>query len=326
VILLDIKRDNENPIYRQIIDQVSGFIENDTLKKGSILPSSREMANKLGIDRTTVYRAYQELQALGYVESAPGSYTVVRDRPKLVTPARRKDNGKIKWNEKSSQTASQLFETFLQYTPEQSKNMPKDMINLSPLNLDQRLFPVNDFRRCINQEMAYHGAELLQYGNIYGYPPLREYIAYRMQVHGISVDASEILITNGAQHALDLVLNLFCETGTRAAIESPTYANIIPLLNYHNIEILGITGLKILELRGGRNESISLKPGDYIKSGTSSTEMITGKAEILAEKVEVLAPVKEDLPVEINKKELLRLILEDKRINSADFIPCCLLL
>jgi phospholipid/cholesterol/gamma-HCH transport system substrate-binding protein len=57
---------------------------------------------------------------------------------------------------------------------------------------------------------------------------------------------------------------------------------------YADIELLGITGLKIIELRGGTNESNALKRGDYIRSGQSTTEMITGKAETMMEKAELM--------------------------------------
>jgi phospholipid/cholesterol/gamma-HCH transport system substrate-binding protein len=53
-----------------------------------------------------------------------------------------------------------------------------------------------------------------------------------------------------------------------------------------NIEAIGITGLKMIEIRGGSNEAQTLKPYDYIKPGTSITENITGKAEEIANKVE----------------------------------------
>jgi len=53
-----------------------------------------------------------------------------------------------------------------------------------------------------------------------------------------------------------------------------------------NIEAIGITGLKMIEIRGGSNEADLLKPYDQIKAGTSITEDITGKAEQIANKVE----------------------------------------
>jgi len=53
-----------------------------------------------------------------------------------------------------------------------------------------------------------------------------------------------------------------------------------------NIEAIGITGLKMIEIRGGSNEAKLLSPGKFIQAGGSITEEITGKAEIIAEKVE----------------------------------------
>ncbi|MCB0281093.1 MAG: MCE family protein [Calditrichae bacterium] len=53
-----------------------------------------------------------------------------------------------------------------------------------------------------------------------------------------------------------------------------------------NIEAIGITGLKMIEIRGGTNEAKLLSTGQFIKAGGSITEEITGKAEIIAEKIE----------------------------------------
>lgn len=54
-----------------------------------------------------------------------------------------------------------------------------------------------------------------------------------------------------------------------------------------DIVSIGITGLKMIEIRGGSNAAPLLKEGDYITAGSSSiTEEITGKAEVLAEKME----------------------------------------
>lgn len=57
---------------------------------------------------------------------------------------------------------------------------------------------------------------------------------------------------------------------------------------YADIEMIGITGLKMIEIRGGSSAAELLKPGEYIRAGTSSSESITGKAEIIMEKIELL--------------------------------------
>jgi len=54
------------------------------------------------------------------------------------------------------------------------------------------------------------------------------------------------------------------------------------------ISTIGITGLKQIELRGGTVESDMLQPGGYIQPGKSLTEDITGRAEVIAEKIELV--------------------------------------
>jgi len=55
-----------------------------------------------------------------------------------------------------------------------------------------------------------------------------------------------------------------------------------------DIEFIGITGLKMIEIRGGSSAADLLTPGDYIQAGGSISELITGKAEVIMEKVELL--------------------------------------
>lgn len=54
------------------------------------------------------------------------------------------------------------------------------------------------------------------------------------------------------------------------------------------IAAIGITGLKMIEIRGGSQQAEILDPGEYIRPGGSITEEITGKAEVIAEKIELV--------------------------------------
>jgi DNA-binding transcriptional MocR family regulator len=96
------------------------------------------------------------------------------------------------------------------------------------------------FRECTNKVLFEDGAKALLYGNYLGYLPLRSLIAQRLRLHGISVAEEEILITNGAQQGLDLCLRIFSRPGTRVAIETPTYANLLPILRFTNADIVGV--------------------------------------------------------------------------------------
>ncbi len=112
------------------------------------------------------------------------------------------------------------------------------ILSMARLSPDSRLFPVASFRASLGQVLTEFNARSLQYGHHRGYEPLREYIARRLRLHGISLSEREILVTNGAQQALDLVARVLAEPGKKVIIESPTYAYAIPLFRLNGVEIL----------------------------------------------------------------------------------------
>ena len=80
MVLLHVDKTSAEPVYKQIIQGIIQHIEKGDLCIGERIPSSRQMAQALGLNRSTVYRAYEELISLGYLESSPGSYTRIRKR------------------------------------------------------------------------------------------------------------------------------------------------------------------------------------------------------------------------------------------------------
>jgi DNA-binding transcriptional MocR family regulator len=240
-VFFEIDTNRPEPVYRQIIEKIRSLIDEGTLEPGKPLPSSRALAKKLGVNRSTVYLAYAELQALGYLQSRPGSYNIVQRRRKEVAyhPERK---SRISWERVFSARAAEIFETFQRFSPERPplRGPAERPINLAALDLDPRLYPIAALRKCVNSVLAKEGPGVLEYGTYKGYGPLCEYIAQRLRLHGISVSEAEILITNGAQQALDLLIRLFAASGGTVAVESPTYANILPLLRFSGLNIIGI--------------------------------------------------------------------------------------
>jgi len=240
-MLLKIDKTRPVPVYKQIISQVKTLIEEGVLAAGHALPSTRALARKLGINRSTVYLAYEELQAQGYLESRPGSYNIVFKRRKEVS-FQPESRSIISWDKLSSGRANDIYETFLRFSPERCalSLSGQRMINLAALDLDPRLYPVREFRKCVNQVLRSFGPGSLEYGAHRGYKPLRNYISQRLRLHGISVSEEEILITNGAQQAIDLIIRVLAGKEKKAVVESPTYAQVIPLLKYYGMKIIGI--------------------------------------------------------------------------------------
>ncbi|MCD6117458.1 MCE family protein [bacterium] len=64
----------------------------------------------------------------------------------------------------------------------------------------------------------------------------------------------------------------------------------LPIKNDTKAEMfyIGITGLKVIELRSGTNEAENLKPGSFIQAGRSIAESITGRADVITEKAEII--------------------------------------
>jgi DNA-binding transcriptional MocR family regulator len=233
-MIIPVDRNLSLPLYKQIVDRIKGLIDQGVVAPASRLPSSRRLAQKLGVNRTTVYQAYEELQAQGYLQSRPGSYNIVQKRIPEA-PYNPQAGSSIRWSQVSSGLARRLYETFSRYSPEKparpvTKTKPIDLASLDP---DERLHPVKDFRKCVDVTLEKRGAETLKYGAHQGYFPLREYLAQRLRLHGVSTSAEEILITNGAQQAIDLVSRMLSVPGRTVVIEAPTYANLLPLLRFN---------------------------------------------------------------------------------------------
>ena len=66
------------PVYRQIVDQIKTAVATGTLQPGDQLPTIRTLAQELRINRNTVARAYEELEAQGVIENLHGKGCFVR--------------------------------------------------------------------------------------------------------------------------------------------------------------------------------------------------------------------------------------------------------
>ncbi|MBU0753672.1 MAG: PLP-dependent aminotransferase family protein, partial [Planctomycetes bacterium] len=115
-----------------------------------------------------------------------------------------------------------------------------DTVDFASLVPDEKFFPVETFQECFNQAIQREGARLLQYYGTFGYPPLRNYIAERMNLLGMRISADEILMVNGAQQGIDLVLRCFLSPQDKIALSVPTYHNIFPILHIIGAEAVPV--------------------------------------------------------------------------------------
>jgi DNA-binding transcriptional MocR family regulator len=236
-MLLDIRKDTPRPVFRQICDQVSALIDEGALAVGDHLPASRVLARRLGVNRSTVVRAYQELWALGYLESRSGSYSTVRERlrPRAVnSPA----DSAFPWRDVIPETARDAVRTLEDHP--RTAPPPEGVISFASLAADRSLCPLDDFARCLRRVLKEGGSALLDYGDPAGLAELRDAIARRMRIHGVKVGGDGVLLTGGAQHGLELALRAVAAPGAKVVVESPTYSMALPLVRMLGLEPIGV--------------------------------------------------------------------------------------
>jgi GntR family transcriptional regulator/MocR family aminotransferase len=244
-MLVKIDRGAPTPIHRQILEGIKALIENGTLAAGQALPPSRGLARQIGVNRSTVYQAYAELQAQGYLLSRPGSYNTVQARRKEVAydPRRR---GLIDWDRASTENARKVYRANLALQaarrPARTPAAPEEKaaVDFASLEVDPRLYPLAEFRSVMSRVLLEAGPEAFRYGHPQGYAPLRAGIARRLRLHGISVSANDVLVTSGSQQGLDLITRLLCPPGSRIAVECPTYARFLPLLELNGAKPVAV--------------------------------------------------------------------------------------
>jgi GntR family transcriptional regulator/MocR family aminotransferase len=76
----DIDPHSETPIYLQVVHALIQDIRRGRLLPGTILPSTRAMADTLGVNRKTIALAYDDLVAQGWLETGGTRGTFVSDR------------------------------------------------------------------------------------------------------------------------------------------------------------------------------------------------------------------------------------------------------
>jgi 2-aminoadipate transaminase len=98
------------------------------------------------------------------------------------------------------------------------------------------VFPLPEVEEAVHRVLAEQGRAALQYGTTEGYLPLRELLVRHMARYGIRVTPASVLVTSGAQQALDLVGKLLLNPGDRIVTEEPTFLGAIQAFTAYQAE------------------------------------------------------------------------------------------
>lgn len=228
-MLLKLSAQRGLPKGRQIVDQIRQLIQRGNLRTGERLPSTRHLAEQLGLHRSTVSTAYQELWALGWLDLRPGAQPRVRQRESLMAAEGLPQNA-FPW-------ADRLVLPWESPDPPRTTLQPGS-ISFRDFGMDPRLMPLDPFVRSLRAVLRRQGALAMHYGDPQGQPGLRSCLAQRLGQHGVQAHPEELLITFGAQQALDLTLRGLARPGDAVLVESPTYQQMLKLLALHGLRVL----------------------------------------------------------------------------------------
>lgn len=230
---------SEQPLYQQIAEYIRQAIYTGGLVPETRLPSSRHLAEDLRVNRITVENAYSELESEGLIYSRMGSGTYVLPIQPLAPILRHEPGAPWPLWQQAVQARIKTFANSVRDELVHSPGHP------SPIFFDKgvgdvRQFPADEFRKVLQTVMRRDGMDALDYGDVYGYLPLRETISQVLVSQGLLTRPEHILITAGSQQALALISRLLLMPGDVLLTESPTYAGALDLFRALGLQVVGI--------------------------------------------------------------------------------------
>jgi GntR family transcriptional regulator/MocR family aminotransferase len=191
-----------------LYDQIRVAVAEGRLRSGERLPTSRWLADDLGVSRSTITTVYGRLTAEGILTARVGDGTYVADQAFGHT----------------SPTLEPTTRGLVRRPPvaaPSGRRVPAGAIDLRAGRPDPSLFPLAAWRRAVKQatEQPPPG-----YGQPAGLEELRSAIASWVgRTRGLAADPEQILVTAGAQQAFDLCAQLLVADGDTVAFEDPAY-------------------------------------------------------------------------------------------------------
>lgn len=230
LILLDTTR--RETLTEQLAEQIREAIRKGRIARGARLPSSRNLADQLGISRNTVVRAYENLIIEGHVDARPASGIYVAEEapagPSLAaapSAAPRSAGGASRLAGAGPRLASAAPPVDLELKRFAGGKERRMMVDFAPDQTAAVMFPVKMWRRLVQEHLTQGAAVGLSVGaEPAGLSALRTAIAHHQSAaRGFMIDPAQIVVTSGRVEALNLVARMFLSYDAPAVIEEPGY-------------------------------------------------------------------------------------------------------
>jgi GntR family transcriptional regulator/MocR family aminotransferase len=225
-----LQLDGQGPLHVQLARAMREAILDGRLKPGARLASTRLVSRELGLSRTTVLAAYEQLRAEGVIAGkvGSGSYvsTVLTSAPAPTAPTALAP---------PSRYAQRMQDALRRPAPSTSSHLRYHMQYGAPL-----INPA--LTTAWSRELA-HAARYTDphYPDPQGLPRLREAICdYLARRRGVRTDPGRVLIVNGTQQALTLTARVLLDEGDPVVLEEPRYFGAYHVYRTHGAELLPV--------------------------------------------------------------------------------------
>jgi GntR family transcriptional regulator/MocR family aminotransferase len=220
-IILNIAVDpsDDVPLHRQVYSAIKQLILEGRLRAGDRLPSTRVIAGELGISRTTVLNAVEQLTLEGFVSGRVGSGTrVSSDIPADVSRLAIADR-----NERTREGSGIARRARRQ--PGMGASVSRGApVPLRPGFPAAELLPVHQWARLTSRHWRRAITNFTHHADSLGFRPLREAICeYVWRMRAVRCTPEQVLVTAGAQHALWLCAQSLLDPGESVWMEDPGY-------------------------------------------------------------------------------------------------------
>ncbi|MBM3727303.1 MAG: PLP-dependent aminotransferase family protein [Acidobacteria bacterium] len=219
--------ESPTPLFRQLSAEWRQAVLTCRFAPGERVPSTRGLAELLGVSRTTVTQAYDELLAEGYFEARRGSGTYVcRELPERMLHAR--PGARKPETPPSNIRLSAYGRRLTAATGRRADHLAAHKapaISFAHWTPDPRRLPLPAWQAAMTRALRESGPGIFDYQpDPGGYLPLREALASHLaKARGVRARAEDVVIVNGSQQAIDLSARLLVDPGDVVAFENPGY-------------------------------------------------------------------------------------------------------
>jgi GntR family transcriptional regulator/MocR family aminotransferase len=218
---IKLSKKSEIPLYTQVYSVFRELILNKRLRPGDRLPATRNLALELGVSRVIITQGFEQLILEGYLVGKTGSGTFVADViPESLTLAQKDNKSGLRSTYKDIVNGKpNILSDVLKRSSVKEDVVP--FLTGTP-SLDQ--FPYKIWSQVAIQTIKNFKHYHLGYDDALGFMPLRQEIAqYLRMARAVNCEPEQVIVINGSQQGLNLVVQCLLNRGDEVWMEDPGY-------------------------------------------------------------------------------------------------------